>query len=104
MIQLVSVEAQVQSPAQSNGLRIWHGHSCNVACSSWWDSIPDLGNSTCCWLAKKGSITEEEYFDGIEQLRKIPAQVEKVLECNDLVGEIAEEIKEAKDITLSDFT
>ena len=46
----------------------------------------------------KGSITEEEYFDGIEQLRKIPAQVEKVLECNELVGQIAEEIKEANDI------
>ena len=46
----------------------------------------------------KGSITEEEYFDGIAQLKKIPAQVEKVLECNELVGEIAEEIKEANDI------
>ena len=46
----------------------------------------------------KGSITEEEYFDGIEQLKKIPAQVEKVLECNELVGQIAEEIKEANDI------
>ena len=46
----------------------------------------------------KGSITEEQYFDGIEQLKKIPAQVEKVLECNELVGQIAEEIKEANDI------
>ena len=46
----------------------------------------------------KGSITGEEYFDRIEQLRKIPAQVEKVLECNELVGQIAEEIKEANDI------
>ena len=46
----------------------------------------------------KGSISEEQYFDGIEQLKKIPAQVEKVLECDDLVGEIAEEIKEANDI------
>ena len=46
----------------------------------------------------KGSISEEEYFNGIEQLRKIPAQVEKVLECNELVGQIAEEIKEANDI------
>ena len=34
----------------------------------------------------------------IEELRKIPAQVEKVLECNELVGQIAEEIKEANDI------
>ena len=46
----------------------------------------------------KGSITEEEYFASIEELRKIPAQVEKVLECNELVGQIAEEIKEANDI------
>ena len=42
----------------------------------------------------KGSITEEQYLYGIEQLRKIPARVEKVLECNELVGQIAEEIKE----------
>ena len=46
----------------------------------------------------KGSISEEEYFDGIAQLKEIPAQVEKVLECNELVGQIAEEIKEANDI------
>ena len=46
----------------------------------------------------KGSITEEEYFDGIAELKEIPAQVEKVLECNELVGQIAEEIKEANDI------
>jgi glucosamine--fructose-6-phosphate aminotransferase (isomerizing) len=46
----------------------------------------------------KGSISDEEYFASIEELRKIPAQVEKVLECNELVGEIAEEIKEANDI------
>ena len=37
----------------------------------------------------KGSITEEEYFVSIEQLRKIAVQVEKVLECNKLVGQIA---------------
>ena len=46
----------------------------------------------------KGSISDEEYFASIEELRKIPAQVEKVLECNELVGQIAEEIKEANDI------
>ena len=46
----------------------------------------------------KGSITEEEYFARIAQLKEIPAQVEKVLECNELVGQIAEEIKEANDI------
>ena len=46
----------------------------------------------------KGSITKEEYFAAIEELKKIPAQVEKVLECNELVGQIAEEIKEANDI------
>ena len=33
----------------------------------------------------KGSITEEEYFVGIEELKRIPAQVEKVLEWNELV-------------------
>ena len=46
----------------------------------------------------KGSISDEEYFASIEELRKIPAQVEKVLECNELVGQIAEEIKDANDI------
>ena len=46
----------------------------------------------------KGRISEEQYFDGIEQLKKIPAQVEKILEYNGLVGQIAEEIKEANDI------
>lgn len=37
----------------------------------------------------KGSITEQEYFDRIEQLQKIPVQVEKVFDCNELVGQIA---------------
>ena len=46
----------------------------------------------------KGSITEEEYFTIIDQLKEIPVQVEKVLECNELVGQIAEEIKEANDM------
>ena len=46
----------------------------------------------------KGSISDEEYFAEIEELRKIPAQVEKVLEYNELVGQIAEEIKDANDI------
>lgn len=46
----------------------------------------------------KVSITEEEYFVGIEQLKQIQAQVEKVLECNELVGAIAKEIKEEKDM------
>ena len=44
----------------------------------------------------KGSITKEEYFAGIDQLKQIPAQVEKILECNELVGEIAKEIKDKK--------
>ena len=46
----------------------------------------------------KGSITEEEYFARIEQLKEMPSQVRKVLECDEVVAEIAEEIKEANDI------
>ena len=46
----------------------------------------------------KGSITEEEYFTSIEHLKIMPSQVEKVLECDKLVEEIAEEIKQANDI------
>lgn len=46
----------------------------------------------------KGSISEEEYFERIAQLKEIPAQVEKVLECNELVGEIAKEIQDATDM------
>ena len=46
----------------------------------------------------KESITEEEYFARIAQLKEIPEQVEKVLECNEQVGKITEEIKEASDM------
>ena len=46
----------------------------------------------------KGTITEEEYFKMIDILKEMPSKVEKVLECNELVGQIAEEIKEANDI------
>ncbi|MEG1410441.1 MAG: glutamine--fructose-6-phosphate transaminase (isomerizing) [Terrisporobacter sp.] len=46
----------------------------------------------------KGSITEEEYFAKLEELKTLPAKVEKVLECNDLVKEIAEELKDKKDV------
>ena len=46
----------------------------------------------------KGSITEEVYFNSIEQLKGMPQKVEKVLECNELMGEIANEIKESTDM------
>ena len=46
----------------------------------------------------RGSIIKEEYLTGIEQLKQISAQVEKVLECNELVEEIAKEIKDEKDM------
>ena len=46
----------------------------------------------------KGTISEEEYFDMIAKLKNVPAQVEKVLECDKLVEEIAAEIKDKDDI------
>ena len=46
----------------------------------------------------KGTITEEEYFNMIEQLKEMPAKVEKVLECDKLVEEIAAEIKDKNDM------
>ncbi len=46
----------------------------------------------------KGTITEKEYFDMIEQLKQIPSQVEKVLECDKLIEEIAEDIKDKSDM------
>ena len=46
----------------------------------------------------KGTITEEEYFKMIDQLKAMPAKVEKVLECNKLVEEIAAEIKDKSDM------
>ena len=44
MIQLVSVEAPVPSPAQRNGFRIQRCCSCGISCKSSSDSIPGLGN------------------------------------------------------------
>lgn len=46
----------------------------------------------------KGTITEEEYFNMIDQLKEMPAKVEKVLECDKLVEEIAAEIKDKNDM------
>lgn len=46
----------------------------------------------------KGTITEEEYFNMIGQLKEMPAKVEKVLECDKLVEEIAAEIKDKNDM------
>ena len=46
----------------------------------------------------KGSITEEEYFKMIDILKEMPSKVEKVLECDKLVEEIAAEIKDKNDI------
>ena len=46
----------------------------------------------------KGSITEEEYFKMIDTLKEMPSKVEKVLECDKFVEEIAAEIKDKNDI------
>ena len=46
----------------------------------------------------KGTITEEEYFKMIDILKEMPSKVEKVLECDKLVEEIAAEIKDKNDI------
>ena len=46
----------------------------------------------------KGTITEEEYFKMIDILKEMPSKVEKVLECDKLVEEIAAEIKDKHDI------
>ena len=46
----------------------------------------------------KGTISEEEYFNMIDQLKEMPAKVEKVLECNKLVEEISAEIKDKSDM------
>ena len=46
----------------------------------------------------KGTINEEEYFEMIAKLKEMPAQVEKVLECDKLVEEIATEIKDKNDM------
>ena len=48
MIQLVSKEVLVQSPALSSGLRIWHCCSCGTGHSSGLDLIPSPGTSVCC--------------------------------------------------------
>ena len=52
MIWLVSVEAQVCSPAQCSGLRIRRCCSCGTGCSSGSDSIPGLGTSNAKGEAK----------------------------------------------------
>ena len=46
----------------------------------------------------KGSITEEEYFKMIDILKEMPSKVEKVLEGDKFVEEIAAEIKDKNDI------
>ena len=46
----------------------------------------------------KGTITEEEYFKMIDILKEMPSKVQKVLECDKLVEEIAAEIKDKNDI------
>ena len=46
----------------------------------------------------KGSITEEEYFKMIDILKEMPSKVEKVLDCDKFVEEIAAEIKDKNDI------
>ena len=46
----------------------------------------------------KGTISEEEYFDMIEELKELPVKLEKVLECSDIVKEMAKELEGKKDI------
>ena len=46
----------------------------------------------------KGTITEEEYFNMIDKLKEMPSKVERVLECDKLVEEIAAEIKDKNDM------
>ena len=53
VLQLVSVEVPVPSPALHGGLRIQCYSRCGVGHSSGSDLIPGLGNSTSCWGTKK---------------------------------------------------
>ena len=46
----------------------------------------------------KGTISEEEYFKMIGKLKEMPSQVEKVLQCDRLLEEIATEIKDKNDM------
>ena len=46
----------------------------------------------------KGTISEEEYFEMIGKLKEMPSQVEKVLQCDELLKEIATEIKDKNDM------
>ena len=64
MIQLISVEAPVQSPAWHSELRIQHCCSCGVGCSSGLDLIPDLGTfvSHGCGQKKKHTHTVTQYI------------------------------------------
>ena len=49
----ITAEAQVQSPAQCSGLRIWHCGSCGIDCSCGSDSFPGLGASICHRYSQK---------------------------------------------------
>jgi glucosamine--fructose-6-phosphate aminotransferase (isomerizing) len=44
---------------------------------------------------KKGSMTEQKFHEMLVELENIPAKVEKVLQLNDRIREIAEEFKDA---------
>jgi glutamine---fructose-6-phosphate transaminase (isomerizing) len=44
---------------------------------------------------KKGSITEQKYHEMLVEMENIPAKVEKALQLNDEIKEIAEEFKDA---------
>ena len=46
----------------------------------------------------KGTISEEEYFKMIDKLKEMPSQVEKVLQSDELIKEIATEIKDKNDM------
>ena len=52
----VATEARVQSPAQCNGLRIWHCCSCGLVCSCGLDLIPGLRTSISCEYGEKKKL------------------------------------------------
>ena len=60
MIQLVSVEALVQSPVWHSGLRIQYCHICGVGCSSTLNLIPGPGTFIYCQCVRKRKKRQKE--------------------------------------------
>ena len=59
----ITAEAQVQSPSQHSGLRIWHFGSYGTGHSSSSDLNPGLGTSTCHGSGQKKKKRERENND-----------------------------------------